>query len=118
MRDLLKATVANASNTLEAAAYRIFDASDDAQRWASDPAARKEIDARLTAKGHAPTAVLAEAYKRGAGHIDAIDKRIALYEARRIRIVQEIERRKVQFARELDTASSSVIDGEFSEAAE
>jgi len=117
VRDLLKAA-ADTSNALESAVYRIFDASDDAQRWASDPAVRKEIDARLSAKGHPPTAVLAEAYKRGASDIDAIDKRIAWYEARRTEIIREIERRNVRLARDLDIASSPVIDGEFSEAAE
>jgi hypothetical protein len=117
VRDLLKAT-ADTSNALESAVYRIFDASDDAQRWASDPAVRKEIDARLSAKGHPPTAVLAEAYKRGASDIDAIDKRIASYEARRTGIIREIERRNLRLARDLDIASSPVIDGEFSEAAE
>jgi hypothetical protein len=117
VRDLLKAT-ADASNPLEAAVYRIFSASDDAQRWASDPVARKEIDARLIANGHLPPAVLAEAYMRGAAHIEAIDKRIASYEARRVGIVREIERRNERFARDLDTASSSILDGEFSEAAE
>jgi hypothetical protein len=117
VRDLLKAT-ADPSSALKAAAYRIFDASDDAQRWASDPAARLEIEAQLIAKGHPPSAMLAEAYKRGASHIDAIDKRIASYEARRTGIVREIECRNVRFAGDLDTASSSVIDGEFSEAAE
>ena len=117
VRDLLKAT-ADASNPLEAAVYRIFNASDDALRWASDPAARKQIDERLIAKGHLPFAVLAEAYMRGNSHIEAIDKRIASYEARRIGIVREIERRNERFARDLDKASSSIIDGEFSEAAE
>jgi hypothetical protein len=117
VRDFLKGT-AEAPNPVEAAAYRIFNASDDAQRWASDPAARREIDARLTAKGHTPSAVLAEAYMRGASQIDAIDKRISACEARRIGIVREIERRNQRFARDLDAASSSVIDGEFSEAAE
>jgi hypothetical protein len=117
VRDLLKAAT-DSSKPLDGAVYRIFHASDDAQAWASDPASRKEIDARLTAKGHPPSAVLAEAYRRGATHIDAIDKRIASYEARRIGIVREIERRNERFARDLDTASSSVIDGEFSEAAE
>jgi hypothetical protein len=59
-----------------------------------------------------------EAYRRGASHIDAVDKRIASYEARRVEIVREIERCNERFARDLDTASSSIIDGEFSEAAE
>ena len=117
VRELLKATT-DPSKPLEAAVFRIFHASDYAQAWASDPAARKEIDAKLTAKGHPPSAVLAEAYRRGAGHIDGIDKRIASYEARRVGLVREIERRNARFARDLDTASSSIIDGEFSEAAE
>ena len=117
VRDLLKRT-ADASNPVEAVAYRIINASDEAQSWASDPAARKEIDARLTAKGHTPSAVLAEAYMRGASNIDAIDRRISACEARRVGIVREIERRNERFARDLDTASSSVVDGEFSEAAE
>jgi hypothetical protein len=117
VRDLLKATF-DSADALEAAVYRIFSASNDAQRWASDPATRKEVDARLTARGHPPSAVLAEAYMRGASYIEAIDKRIASYEARRVGIVREIERRNKRFARDLNAASSSIIDGEFSEAAE
>ena len=117
VRDLLKATY-DPAGTTEAAVYRIFDAAGDAQRWASDPDARKEIDARLTSRGHPPSAVLAEAYMRGASHIEEIDKRIASYEARRIGIVREIERRNERFARELDKASSSIMIGEFSEATE
>ena len=116
VRDLLKAT-ADPSDPLAAACYRIFHASDYAQAWASDPAARKEIDARLAAKGYPPSAVLAEAYRRGAADIDAIDRRIASYESRRVAIVREIERRRERLARDLDNASSSIIDGEFSEAA-
>jgi hypothetical protein len=114
---LLKKSV-DPSDPLDAACYRIFQASGYAQAWATDPASRKEIDARLTAKGHPPSEVLAEAYKRGASDIDVIDKRIASYEARRILILREIERRDKRFARDLDAASASVIDGEFSEAAE
>jgi hypothetical protein len=117
VRDLLKATV-DSSDAVQAATYRIFRASNDAQRWASDPGARKEIDARLTARGHPPAAVVAQAYMRGASHIDAIDKRIASYEARRVGIVREIERRNAKLARELAAGSSGVIDAEFSEAAE
>jgi hypothetical protein len=116
IRDLLKSTV-DAPDALSAAVNRIFDASDDMQRWASDPAARKEIDARLTASGYPLTAVLALAYMRGANQIEAIDKRIASYELRRVAIVREIDRRSERFARDLDSASS-IIDGEFSEAAE
>ena len=109
---------AEPADPLSAAVYRIFNASNDAQRWATDPAARKEIDARLLANGHSPAATLAKAYMRGASDIEAIDKRIASYEARRVGIVREIERRNAKFARNLDRASSDVIDAEFSEAAE
>jgi hypothetical protein len=116
VRDLLKSTV-DAPDALQAAVYRIFDASDDALRWTGDPAARKEIDARLAARGYPPSAILALAYMRGANQIEAIDKRIASYELRRVAIVREIDRRSERFARDLDSASS-IIDGEFSEAAE
>lgn len=116
VRELLKAT-ADAPDALHAAVYRIFNASNDAQRWASDQTARKEIEARLTAKGHHPSSVLAQAYMRGASHIDAIDRRIASYEARRVGIVRELERRNEKLARDL-TAASNVIDAVFSEAAE
>lgn len=117
VRDLLKAT-ADASDALSAAVYRIFNALNDAQRWASDPSARKEIDARLAARGHPPSTVLAQAYMRGARQIDEIDRRIASYEARRVGIVREIERRNEKLARDLTAASAQVIDAEFSEAAE
>jgi hypothetical protein len=117
VEDLLKKSI-DPSDPLDAACYRIFQASGHAQAWATDPASRKEIDERLTAKGHPPSGVLAQAYKRGASDIDVIDKRIATYEARRILIPREIERRDKRFARDLDAASASVIEGEFSEAAE
>ena len=117
MRDLLKATV-DASDPAKAAVYRIFSAANEADSWASDPAARKEIDARLAARGHPPSAVLAEAYMRAARHLDAIEKRIALCEARKVAIVREIERRDAMLARDLAAASAEVIDAEFSEAAE
>jgi len=117
VRDHLKATV-DASDPAKAAIYRIFSAANEAESWASDPAARKEIDARLAARGHPPSAVLAEAYMRAARHIDAIEKRIALCEARKVAIVREIERRDAMLARDLAAASAEVIDAEFSEAAE
>jgi len=116
VRDLLQTT--SDAPGLHAAVYRIFDASNDAQRWASDPKARREIEARLTARGYPPSAVLAKAYIRGAHHIDAIDKRIASYEVRLIGIIREIERRDSKLARDVAAASADVIDSVFSEAAE
>jgi hypothetical protein len=79
---------------------------------------RDEIDAQLTARGHPSCSILAQAYVNGASQIDAIERRVASYEMRRMVILREIERRNEGFARELGKAASNVIDGEFNEAAE
>ena len=86
--------------------------------WASDPEARKRIDLQLKDRGHDCDSVLAEAYLRGARDIDAIDKRIALYEVRRNAILREIALRSERKAERLDKASSDVVEAEFTEAAE
>jgi hypothetical protein len=113
---LLKAT--SDTSGAESALYRIFDAADDANRWANDPEGRREIDARLAEKGHPPSTTLAQAYINAAPQIDAVDKRLAGYETRRIAVLREVERRSEKFARDLDKASADIIDGEFSAAAE
>jgi hypothetical protein len=114
---LLKATC-DTPGSAETAIYRIFDAADDANRWANDPEERREIDARLAEKGHPSSATLAQAYINAAPQIDAVDKRIAGYEMRRIAVLKEVERRSEKLARGLDKSSSDIIDGEFSVAAE
>ena len=114
---LLKATY-GPPDSAETAVYRIFSAADEANRWANDPQARQEIGARLAEKGHPPTATLAQAYVKASSQIDAVDKRIAFYEVRRTALLREIDRRGEKLARALDKASSDIIDGEFSEAAE
>ena len=53
---------------------------------------------------------------RGAGEIDAIDKRIARYELRRNEILKQIALRNERKAQRLAKASSDIIDGEFTEA--
>jgi hypothetical protein len=115
--DLLKSTFDKADR-LGSAVNRIFAAGTEAQLWASDAESRKGVDLKLKEKGHDPDSVLARAYRRGARDIDAIDKRIALYELRRSAILKEIGLRSERKARKLDQASSEVIEGEFSEAAE
>lgn len=55
---------------------------------------------------------------KGASQIDAVERRIASYEIRRMTALREIERRNEKFARQLETASSEIIDADFSEAAE
>jgi hypothetical protein len=115
--DLLK-TTHEAPTSLESNVYRIFNATDEANRWTVDPTARTEIDAKLAAKGYPASEVLARAYIKGASQIDAVDRRIASYEDRRMVALREIERRNEKLARQLEKASSEIIDAEFSEAAE
>ena len=115
--DLLKSTF-DETDRLGSAINRIFSARHEAQLWASDAETRNRIDLKLKEKGHEPDAVLAKAYLRGARDIDAIDKRIASYELRRNAVLKQIARRSDRKAQKLDKASSDVIEGEFSEAAE
>jgi hypothetical protein len=115
--DLLKSTFDKADR-LGSAVNRIFNAGTEAHLWASDAEMRKSIDLKLAEKGHDPDSVLARAYLRGAREIDAIDKRIAFYELRRNAVLKEIGLRSERKAQKLNKASSEVIEGEFSEAAE
>jgi hypothetical protein len=115
--DLLKSTF-NKADRLRSDLNRIFGARTEAQLWASDAETRDTIDLKLKEKGHDPDSVLAQAYLRGARDIDAIDKRIALYELRRNAILKEIGLRGERKAQKLAKASSDVIEGEFTEAAE
>ena len=100
---------------------RILGADRDAQRWLGDPAARKEIDADLEARGYSSSTVLALAYLKGAAEIDAVEQRIASYEIRRLMALREIERRNEKSARQLKKSTADLIEGElgaFKEAAE
>jgi hypothetical protein len=98
--------------------YQIFGADRDAQRWLGDPVARKKIDDDLKARGYPPSMVLAQAYSNGAVEIDMVEHRIASYEARRMMALREIERRSDKSARQLERATSDIIDGDFQQAAE
>lgn len=55
---------------------------------------------------------------RGVREIDAIDKRIVLYELRRNTVLKEISLRRERKANKLAAAACDFIDGEFSEAPE
>lgn len=113
--DLLKNTF-DETNKLRSAVYRIFGASTEAHQWASDPDMRERINLKLEEKGHDQNSVLARAYLRGAEEINVIDKRIAILESRRNKVLKEIGLRSERKAQKLARASSDIIDGEFSEA--
>jgi hypothetical protein len=90
----------------------------EVEQWARDPKARRRIDKELADRGYDQTYVLTRAFTNSASGIDAIDKRISNYEYRRSAILREIDRHSESMARKLDKASSEIIDGEFTEAAE
>jgi hypothetical protein len=114
--DLLK-TSRDGPNDLDSHLYRIFDAANEANQWTINPAARKNINVSLAARGYPPSETLARAYIKGQAQIDAVDRRIASSEARRIITLREIERRNEKRSRDVEKASE-FIDAEFSEAAE
>jgi hypothetical protein len=116
VQELLKIT-REEPTALESNLYRVFNAADEANKWSVDPVARREIDERLAAKGYSTQEVLARAYMKGANQIDAVDRRIASYEGRRMLMLREIERRNDKLARRPDKASFEIIEAEFSEAA-
>jgi hypothetical protein len=94
------------------------EAEREVEQWASDPKARRRIDKELAERGYDQTYVLARALTNSASDIDTIDKRISTYEYRRNAILREIDRHSESMARKLDKASSEIIDGEFTQAAE
>jgi hypothetical protein len=69
--------------------------------------------AKLADNGYGPADILAEAYIIGAADIDAIDRRIASYEARRMAVMRAIEAYNEKFARKLDAASEDIVEAEF-----
>lgn len=115
--DLLKDTV-DASDSIEAQRYRIFDASDEADGRARGGKARKEIKAKLACRGYSEAELLARAYSKGERQIESIDRRITVQEVRRMTAIRELERRNDKIARHADKSSSAIIDAEYSEAAE
>ena len=72
---------------------------------------------KLADKGHDGPSILAEAYIQAAASIDAIDRRIAFYELRRMAALREAAAYSARLAGQLKAASEAVIEGEFIEVA-
>ena len=85
---------------------------------AKDPSAFKKKDWKPEPKEEHSMSMLAKGYILGDYDIDVIDKRTASYEYRRNTALREMDLRSERMARLLEKASSDVIDGEFTEAAE
>jgi hypothetical protein len=99
-------------------AEAVAEAAEEARRWANDPKARRRIDKELAELGYGAAEISMTAFTRAADSIDAIDRRLASYELRRMAALRTVERYSETLARRLETASSKLIDGEFREAAE
>jgi hypothetical protein len=99
-------------------AFAGFDKGEEARRWASDPEARQKIEARLAKNNYNMAIVLAQAFVLAADDIDAVDHRIASYELRRMAVLKLVELRSEKLSRQLDKASTSVLEGEFTDVSE
>jgi nucleotide-binding universal stress UspA family protein len=88
------------------------------KQWASDPKARRRIEKELAEKGHDASEILTMALNQAADRIDAIDRRIATYELRRMAALRAIGHYGEMLARRLEAVSSEVIEEQFTEAAE
>jgi hypothetical protein len=94
-------------------------ARDEARQWASgDPEVRRKIDQILADKGEGASYILHRALQQSHAVIDAIDKRIATYEQRRMAILRAAELYSEKLGRRLKAASSQIIEAEFTEVAE
>jgi hypothetical protein len=87
-------------------------------QWDSDPRARRRIDNELAEQGYDAEYILREALNDVADLIDAIDRRIASYELRRMAALRATEHYSETLAQRLRDASSRVIDTQFTQAAE
>ena len=94
-------------------------AREEARQWAiGDPEARLKIVKKLADGGDDASSILFSALQRSHSQIDAIDKRIATYELRRMAALRAIEQYDEKLARRLKAASSEAIEAEFTEVAE
>jgi hypothetical protein len=88
------------------------EACNSAWQWAHDPKTRRRIDKDLADLGYDATDISYKALE-GNSVIDGIDKRIASYELRRMAALRAIELYSEKLARRLETASSEIIEGQF-----
>ena len=100
------------------AAEAAGEAVEEASQWASDPKARRRINKELAEMGYSASDILRDALCEAADSIDAINRRLASYELRRMAALRTIERYSEALARRLEKTSSKIIEGEFAEAAE
>jgi hypothetical protein len=87
----------------------------EAREWFKNPKSQPIAAEILADNGYDRSDILAEAYILGADNIDAIERRIASYETRRMAVMRAVEDYNEKFARKLDTASEDIAEGEFTD---
>jgi hypothetical protein len=86
-----------------------------AERWATDPRARRRIDLELADRGYDASYILTKALNEAADQLDAIDRRIGTYELRRMAVLRATEEYNENLARRLKSISADVIEGQYTE---
>lgn len=97
---------------------RIRELDSFVRLWSTDAEARRLGDERLFSQGYDQSSIWAQAFVDGAENIDAVDRRIASYERRRSSLFKDIAEYSASLARRLETTTSSVIEGEFTDVPE
>ena len=90
-----------------------------ASQWLNgDPKATKRGETLLRAAGFSIADVTAQSPTVNAVELDRIDQQTRrLHEERRDRILEQIERRRAGWSRQVQRASEDIVDAEFQEAA-
>jgi hypothetical protein len=88
-----------------------------AESWTNNPSARDKINREIEQNDYESSDIPMLALQRSAAAIDAIDRRIAGYEARRMMALKMIEHYDEALARRLERSSTDVIEGQYAETA-
>lgn len=115
--ELLK-SIHSRPDSLDDDVFRIFEAADAAELWATNCNARKEVEEELKAHGFGHGEILAKAYQKASDDIDSCEKRIEGYERRRGAILRDLGYWRRDLAKKLDDATADIIDADYTEAAE
>jgi hypothetical protein len=88
-----------------------------AELWVRNSKEKEKINREIALNGFDSADIPTAALQRSANVIDAIDRRIAAYEARRMMTFKMIEHYNDALARRLERASADVIEAEYTKAA-
>lgn len=89
-----------------------------AMHWAEHERVRAFVDRMLLEEDRGIDANDILSLALTGADIDDVDKRMASYQARYLRMIRELGRYNEKMARRLETAAKDIIEGEFTEAAE